>query len=54
MCSRAILLASNAYLKQLAGVSKDYYLGIVDDLNDKEIEIKSKEIKNLCLSVIDK
>jgi len=41
-------------LKGLTGVSKDYYLGIVDDLNEKEIEIKSQELKDLCQSVIDR
>jgi len=35
----------------MAGVSKDYYLGIAEDLSEEEIEVKCGELRELCKSV---
>ena len=39
-------------MKKMMGVSKDYYLDIMDDLSDDEIEVKLKELRKICQSIV--
>jgi len=40
-------------MKETMGVSKDYYLENMDDLNEEEIEAKLKELRELCRSIVE-
>lgn len=40
-------------MKQMMGVSKDYYLGIMDDLSDEEMEVRLEELRGLCRSIVE-
>jgi len=39
-------------LKDISGITDDYFLAIADDLTDKEAKARMKELKNLCRSII--
>jgi hypothetical protein len=39
-------------LKNIAGISDDYFLAIADDLTDELAQAQIKELKNLCNSII--
>jgi len=39
-------------LRDLMGISKDYFLAIADDLTNKEAQARIKELRKLCDSVI--
>jgi len=40
-------------MKKMLGVSKDYYMEIMDDLREDEIEVKLKELRGLCRSIVE-
>ena len=40
-------------LRDWVGISDDYYMTISDDLTDAEAQVKIKELKNLCKSIIE-
>ena len=41
-------------MKETMGVSKDYFLDVMDDLNEEEIESKLLELRGLCQLIVDK
>jgi len=40
-------------MKKMLGVSKDYYMHILDDLSEDEIEVKLEELRDLCRSIVE-
>ena len=40
------------WLKNIAGMSDNYYLGAIDDLRRQDIDRKLKELRELCLSIV--
>ena len=40
-------------LKTMARISQDYYLEITEDLEEREIKIKLRELKELCRSIVE-
>ena len=39
-------------LRDWAGIPDDYFLAIADDLTDEEAQVRMKELRKLCNSVI--
>jgi hypothetical protein len=40
-------------LRRIVGVSDNYYCGIIDNLSDEDISRKIKELKELCLLIVE-
>ncbi|UCH70488.1 MAG: hypothetical protein JSV29_00440 [Candidatus Bathyarchaeota archaeon] len=40
------------WLKDMADIPDEYYLAIADDLTDEEAQVRIKELRKLCNSVI--